>query len=244
MKRLNDILGYEGLKIYQDSECFSFSLDSVMLANFVNIRMNDKKIVDLGTGNGVIPLILAKRTGKSNIIGVEIQDKLCELARESVLYNGYSDKINIVNCDMKEFVSNDLLNSFDLVTCNPPYFKYNELSSLNESIYKLIARHEVKIKLSDIFEISKRLLKEGGKFCIVHRPERLIDILDEFKKNNIEPKRMRFVYESLDKDAIIVLIEGIKNGNSGLKIENPFILYNLDGSKTDEYNQFLTEVRK
>lgn len=223
MEVLNDILGYTDLKIYQNSDFFSFSLDSVMLANFVDIRTRDKKILDLGTGNGVIPLILSKRT-KSDIIGLEIQEKLSDLAKKSIKYNKLDDRITIFNIDMKDFVTNELLNTFDLITCNPPYFKYSANNTVNDSLFKLIARHEVEITLSDIFSIAKKLLKDGGKFAIVHRPERLLEILGEFKKNNIEPKRIRFVYENVNKDAIIVLIEGIKNGHGGLKIENPFVL--------------------
>lgn len=243
MEVLNDILGYENLKIYQNNDFFSFSLDSVMLANFIDIRTRDKKILDLGTGNGVIPLVLSKRTN-SNIIGLEIQKDLSDLASKSVRYNKLQDRIDIININMKNYVTNDLLNTFDLITCNPPYFKYNENNIMNDSLFKLIARHEVEITLSDIFSIAKRLLKDGGKFAIVHRPERLLEIIDQFRKNNIEPKRIRFVYENINKDAIIVLIEGIKNGRCGLKVESPFILYDETGNKTLEYENFIREVRK
>ena len=125
MEVLNDILGYKNRKIYQDTDCFSFSLDSIMLANFVTIRLKDKKIVDLGCGNGVIPLIMSLRTNK-NIIGVEIQNKLADMATRSVQYNNLSEQINIINCNMKDYISNDTFETFDLVTCNPPYFKVNE----------------------------------------------------------------------------------------------------------------------
>ena len=243
MEVLNDILGYEDRKIYQDDKCFSFSLDSVMLANFVDIRLSDSNIVDLGTGNGVIPLILSMRTNKK-IIGVEIQEKLSNLAKKSVLYNKLDDQIEIINLDMKDYVKPELISKFDIVTCNPPYFKIQEKSLVNKDMEKLIARHEIAITLNDIFSISKKLLKDGGKLAIVHRADRLIEILNEFEQNNIVPKRLQFVYESVDKDAIIVLIEGIKHGKSGLRVESPFILHNNDGTNTEQYSKFLSEVRK
>ena len=242
MEVLNDILGYKNRKIYQDTDCFSFSLDSIMLANFVTIRLKDKKIVDLGCGNGVIPLIMSLRTDK-NIIGVELQEKLADMASRSVEYNGLSNQITIINKNMKDYVDNDTFETFDLVTCNPPYFKVNDKNYFNLSKEKVIARHEVEINLADLFVVVKKLLKNNGNFAIVHRTDRLMEILGEFRKNNIEPKRIRFVHEKVNKDSTLVLIEGQKNGNVGLKIEEPFILYNEDGSETEEYKKILTEVK-
>lgn len=242
MEVLNDILGYKNRKIYQDTDCFSFSLDSIMLANFVTIRLKDKKIVDLGCGNGVIPLIMSLRTNKS-IIGVELQEKLADMARRSVDYNVLSEQITIINKNMKDYVDDDTFETFDLVTCNPPYFKVNEKNYFNLSKEKVIARHEVEINLADLFVIVKKLLKNNGNFAIVHRTDRLVEILGEFKKNNIEPKRIRFVHEKVNKDSTLVLIEGQKNGNVGLKIEEPFILHNEDGSETEEYKKILMEVK-
>ena len=242
MEVLNDILGYKNRKIYQDTDCFSFSLDSIMLANFVTIRLKDKKIVDLGCGNGVIPLIMSLRTNK-NIIGVEIQNKLADMATRSVQYNNLSEQINIINCNMKDYISNDVFETFDLVTCNPPYFKVNEKNYFNDSPEKVIARHEVEITLEELLIIVKKLLKNNGNFAMVHRTDRLMEIISLFRKNNIEPKRIRFVHEKVDKESTLVLIEGQKNGNVGLKIEAPFILYNNDGQKTEEYKKLLVEVK-
>lgn len=242
MEKINDILGYENAKIFQNDDCFSFSLDSVMLANFVNIRLRDKKIVDLGCGNGVIPLILYLRTNK-HIYGVEIQSKLVDMAKNSVSLNNLTDKITIINKDMKDFAINNI-ESFDVITCNPPYFKVNEKNYFNLSEEKKIARHEISITLSDVFSVSKKMLKNNGILSIVHRPERLLELLGNFKNNNIEPKRLQFVYSTITKEAIMVLIEGVKNGKPGLKIETPFILFNDDGTKTKEYEQLIKEVRK
>lgn len=242
MQVLNDILGYKNRKIYQDDNYFSFSLDSIMLANFVNIRLRDKKILDLGTGNAVIPLILSLRTDKE-IVGVEIQEKLVLLANKSVNYNKLNDQITIINIDMKEYAKNNN-NSFDIITCNPPYFKANEKNIINLSKEKAIARHELKITLSDIFCVSKKMLKNNGTLALVHRPDRLLEILNLFRANNIEPKRVQFVHENINKESILVLIEGTKNGKPGLKIENPFILYDQYGNKTKEYEMLIKEVRK
>ena len=242
MEVLNDILGYKNRKIFQDTDCFSFSLDSIMLANFATIRLKDKKIVDLGCGNGVIPLIMSLRCDKK-IIGVEIQSKLADMAKRSVEYNGLTDTIEIINCNMKDYISDKTYESFDLITCNPPYFKVNDKNYFNDNIEKVIARHEVEITLSELMIIVKKLLKNNGNFAIVHRTDRLMEILSEFRKNNIEPKRVRFVHEKSNKESTLVLIEGQKNGKVGLKVENPFILYNEDGSETEEYKKLLVEVK-
>ncbi len=243
MEVLNDILGYPNRKIYQDSSCFSFSLDSVMLSNFVTIRYRDQKILDLGTGNGVIPLVLSLRTDKK-ICGVEIQKYLAEMAKKSISFNQLDSQITIVHQNMKEFVNHDTFETFDIITCNPPYFKVNQKNYFNLSMEKRIARHEVEITLSEIFFVAQKLLKNNGNFAIVHRPERLVEILDEYRNHHIEPKRLRFVYERVGKEAILVLIEGQKNGKPGLKIETPFILYQEDGNMTPEYENFNREVKE
>lgn len=154
MERLDDILGYKNRKIYQDDDCFSFSLDSIMLANFATIRMRDKNILDLGCGNGVIPLILSLRTDKK-IVGVELQKKLANLAIKSVEYNDLESQIEILNINMKDYVNTETMEKYDLITCNPPYFKVNEENYFNLSLEKVIARHEVEVTLDDVFCISK-----------------------------------------------------------------------------------------
>lgn len=241
MERLDDILGYKNRKIYQDDDCFSFSLDSIMLANFATIRMRDKNILDLGCGNGVIPLILSLRTDKK-IVGVELQKKLANLAIKSVEYNDLESQIEIINMNMKDYVNTETMEKYDLITCNPPYFKVNEENYFNLSLEKVIARHEVEVTLDDVFCISKKLLKNNGNFAIVYRPVRLMEIFDLFRKNNIEPKRLQFVYEKISKESTLVLVEGQKCGKAGLKIERPFILYNEDGTMTKEYESLCREV--
>lgn len=242
MKVLNDILGYNNLCIYQDPDFFCFSLDSVILANYSNIRLRDNNIIDLGTGNGVIPLILSKRTAKK-IYGVEIQKKCFDLAVESVDYNKLNTQIELINCDIAD-LDEKYFNFFDLVLCNPPYFKLNEKSYLNLSMEKQIARHELTMDLDKLFSVSKKILKNNGNIDIVHRPERLMEIFDVMRKYNIEPKRIKFIYENINKPSTLVLVEGQKCGKVGLKIDSPLVMYNLDGSKTDEYNSLINEVRQ
>ncbi len=241
MERLDDILGYSNLKIYQNSDYFAFSLDSIILANYCNIRLRDKKIVDFCTGNGVIPLILTRRT-KAEIFGIEIQKNLADLAIKSVSYNGLENQIRIINEDVKDF-SKKNISKFDLVLCNPPYFKLNEKSSLNESYEKKIARHEIMIDIEGVCDCAKKVLKDNGNLCLVHRSERLMEIIEILRKNNFEPKRIKFVHETIEKESTLVLIEAQKLGKVGLKIDKPLVLYNIDGSLTDEYKRLQEEVR-
>lgn len=242
MIRLDDVLGYEKLKIFQNSDFFSFSLDSVILANYSNVRLRDKNIIDLCTGNAIVPLILSRRT-KSKIVGVEIQKDIAELAMKSVLFNNLENQISIIQMDAKDY-SKFHLNEFDLLLCNPPYFKVEEKSSLSQSYEKMIARHEVLFNLQDLCNCAKKLLKDNGNICIVHRSDRLMDVLEIFRSNNLEPKRIKFIYENLEKESYMVLVEAQKCGKSGLKVEKPLVLYNLDGSITDEYKLLQEKVIK
>ena len=219
------------MKIVQDSDMFSFSLDSVLLPHFVTINKNIDKILDIGCGNAPIPLILSRRTSKK-IVGVEIQKEVYEMALESVKINNLENQIEIVNADINEYYKELGVDSFDVITCNPPFFKYKDSSNINKSDYKTIARHEVKLNLSNIFNIAKKLLKNNGVIAIVHRPERLIDIILEMKNNNIEPKKIRFVYPKFSSDANILLIEGTKNGRPGIKILPPLYTHLDNGEYT------------
>lgn len=235
MEVLNDLLDYQGLKIYQDTEMFSFSLDSVLLANFVTLNKNIKEVLDIGSGNAVIPMILSTKT-KANITGIEIQEKSFNLGDKSIKYNKLEDKITFINSDIKDYKKNSSQEVFDVITCNPPYFKVVDTSNLNKNDYKTIARHEIKLNLSELFKIASYLLKNKGNIAIVHRPERLIEIIEEMKKNRIEPKRIQLIYPGKDKEANILLIEGVKNGNPGLKILQP-----LYSHKNNEYTD---EIKK
>lgn len=237
MKVTNYLLGYENLKIIQDNEMFNFSLDSVLLPNFITINESVKNILDIGTGNAPIPLILSKKT-KASIIGLEIQKEVSKMAEESVKINNLENKITIINEDAREYAKTTPPESFDIITCNPPYFEVSETSRFNKNDYKTIARHEVTLNLEDILKISRKLLKNGGTLGLVHRPERLMDILITMRKYNIEPKKIRLVYPLKNKEANILLIEGKKNGKKGLKILPPLYSHNKDGSYTEEIKKY------
>lgn len=233
MEVLNDLLNYKNLKIYQNTQMFSFSLDSVLLANFVRINKNIKNILDIGTGNAPIPMILSTKTD-ANITAIEIQKDVYELAKKSIEYNKLENRINLINGDVNEYASGCQTEMYDIITCNPPFFKVTENVKLNESEYKKIARHEIKLNIEQIIKIGKKLLKNNGSLNIVHRPERLIEIITIMKNNNIEPKRIQLIYPKENECANILLIEGVKSGKPGLKVEPPIIAHNSDGSYTEE----------
>lgn len=239
MEVINDLLGYQDLKIYQNTDMFQFSLDSVMLANFVTINKKINNILDIGTGNAVIPIILSKKTN-AKITGVEIQKQSYELACKSLKINNLEKRIEVINDDIKNYYKNIETETFDVITCNPPFFKLEEQSNLNDSVYKKIARHEIALNLEDIIQISKKLLKNKGRLAMVHRPERLIEIITIMKNNNIEPKKICFLYPKQNKEANILLIEGIKNGKPGIKILPPIISHNEDGSYSDKIKIFFS----
>ena len=233
----NYLLGYDNMYIYQDSEMFNFSLDSVLLANFVTINKKYKNIMDIGCGNAPIPLILSTRTS-AKIVGVEIQEEVAKLAIKSVKINNLENQIEVINDDINKLYENLESDTFDVITCNPPYFKYNETSNVNDSKYKVIARHELMLDIKRLLKISRKLLKNNGILAIVHRPERLLDILLEMKNNNIEPKRIQLIYPGVDKEANILLIEGSKNGKPGLKIMPPLYAHDNNGDYTKEIKKF------
>lgn len=233
MEVINYLLGYEEIKIFQNTEMFNFSLDSVLLPNFITINKNVSKILDIGCGNGPIPLILSTKT-TANIIGIEIQEKVAELAKKGVALNNLENQIEIINGDINELYQSYESDYFDIITCNPPFFKVEENSKFNQSDYKTIARHEIKLNLEQIFKIACKLLKNNGIIGIVHRPERLVDILIIMKKYNIEPKKIQFIYPKKNTNANILLIEGRKNGKPGLKILNPLYSHCENGEYTKE----------
>lgn len=240
MEVTNYLLGYKDKYIVQNTQMFNFSLDSVLLPNFVTLNKNIKNILDIGCGNAPIPLILSTKTS-ALITGVEIQKEVYDLAVKSVKINNLENQINIINADINELYNKFETESFDVITCNPPFFKVSEQSNLNKSDYKTIARHEVKLNLDDIFKISKKLLKNNGYVAIVHRPERLLDILESMKKYNIEPKKIQFIYPKTNMEANILLVEGKKNGNKGLKILPPIYTHLENGKYTEQIKKYFEE---
>ena len=240
MKVINDLLNYNGMKIVQDDNYFNFSLDSVLLPNFVTVHTRDKKILDLGTGNAPIPLILSTRTD-AHIYGIELQKEIYDLAVESVQMNKLEDRITLINDNMKNLDKYFEINSFDVIVSNPPYFKLNEQSNINDSVQKTIARHEKEITLEEIIQIAKKYLNNNGVFAMVHRTDRLIEIIDLFKKNNIEPKRIQLIYPKENTESNMVLIEGTKNGKVGLKFLPPLIAHESNGDYTETVKNMFKE---
>lgn len=236
MEIVNSLLNYKDLKIVQNTDWFNFSLDSVLLANFVSINKNTNKIIDFCTGNGPIPLMLSTKSN-AKIIGVELQKEIYELAKKSIEINNLQDKIEILNMNVKDLSIKYETDTFDVITCNPPFFKVNENSILNKNDVKAVARHEIEINLNDIFSVARKILKNNGVISIVHRPERLVEIIEIMKKNNIEPKKIRFVYPKLNSECNIVLVEGSKNGNPGLKILPPLYVHDEEGRYLEEIEE-------
>lgn len=229
---INDLVGYDNLKIYQNSDYFNFSLESVLLPRFCKLK-NNMKIIDFCTGNAPIPLILSTMT-ESKIIGIELQKEIYDLAVKTVKLNKLENKIEILNMDVKDAEFKFDTDTFDLITCNPPYFKYENDNSINKNEIKSIARHEIKITIADVIKIAKKLLKNNGSLVIVHRTERLGEIIDLFNKNNFKIKRMRFIYPKKNNYSNLVLIDAKKNAKEGLKVMKPLICHNNNGNYTNE----------
>lgn len=240
MEEINRLLNYKDLKIVQNTDWFKFSIDSVLLSNFVKITKNTTNIIDFCTGNAPIPLILSTKT-RAKITGVEIQKDVYNLAKKSIEINNLQDRIEILNMDVKDIAQKYESDSFDLITCNPPYFKLKESSIINDNDIKSVARHEIYINLDDIFKVARKILKNNGTIAIVHRTDRLIDIIDCMKKNNIEPKRLQLVYPKFNKESNIVLIEGAKNGKSSLKVLPPIYVHDEDGNYLEEIKKMFEE---
>lgn len=228
---LNDLFDYDGMKIYQDSDKFKFSLDSILLAEFVD-NLNVDTMVDFCTGNAPVPLILSTKT-KAKIYGFEIQKNIYDLAIKSIDINKLNQQIVVYNDNLKE-VSKYLKDECaDLVTCNPPYFKYKDIESLiNEDKEKAIARHEITMDLDSLIKSAKYVLKNKAPLYMVHRCDRLEEVIDTLNKYGFKVKKLQFIYAGFNKEAIMVLIKATKNGNSGsLKVMPPIDILDLKSYK-------------
>lgn len=230
-ERLDD-LGRKGYQIIQNTGRFCFGMDAVLLSEFVHIKKNEC-VADLGTGTGILPILLEAKTEAKQFKALEIQEESVDMARRSVCFNHLQDKIEIVTGDIKEAVKIFGAASFDVVTTNPPYMR-NEHGLKNPEQAKSIARHEVLCNLDDVIKNGAGLLKEYGRFYMVHRPFRLSEIMDALHRYRLEPKRMRFVHPYVNKDANMVLIEAVKGGGINLKLEPPLIVYTEKGKYTEE----------
>lgn len=230
-ERLDD-LGRKGYQIIQDPKRFCFGIDAVLLTGFARVKDGDT-VLDLGTGTGIIPILLEAKTGASHLTGLEIQPESADMAKRSVCYNELEKKIDIVEGDLKNASEIFGRGSFDVVTCNPPYMiGAHGLTGGNES--KTIARHEVLCTFEDVAREAAAVLKPGGMFYLVHRPFRLVELLGTMTKYRLEPKRMKFVHPFVDKEPNMVLIEAKKGARSRVEIEPPLIVYKSPGVYTDE----------
>lgn len=230
MKVINDLYDYENFHIIQDSEVFKFSLDSILLAEFVDKLNPTDKVLDVCTGNAAVPLILSYYY-PNEIVAFEIQEYIAGLAKESIDLNNLENKIKLINDDVKNISQYFPGNNFDVIVANPPYFKYKESSLINENENKAIARHEINLDLESLFEIVKYALKENGSFYLVHLPERLEEILYLCEKYKIIAKKIQFIYTKDDNNANIVLIKCIKNANNSLKVCSPIFIHNYNSYK-------------
>lgn len=219
-------------KIIQDPDRFCFGMDAVLLSGFARVP-EGAKVLDLGTGTGIIPILLEAKTKASHLTGLEIQPDSADMAGRSVQLNHLEEKIDIVTGDIKEAVSLFGAASFDVVTCNPPYMTEHH-GLTGEHAPKAIARHELLCNLEDVISQAAKLLKPGGSFFMVHRPFRLVDIMVLMRQYKLEPKRMKLVYPFVDKDPNMVLIEACRGGKPRMTVEKPLIVYHEPGKYTDE----------
>ena len=231
-ERIDD-LEYKGLKIIQNRNWFCFGIDSILLSSFAKEAKPGSKILDLGTGTGIISILLAEKVKNSEIIGIEIQKEVAEMAKRSVKMNGLENKIEIINDDIKNILKKIEKNSFDVVVTNPPY-KKKQTGIINQNNVKMIARHESTANLEDFISIASKALKNLGIFYIINRPERLADIIENLRKYRLEPKQLKFVYPNIKKTPNLVMIKAVKNGKEFLKIDKPLIVYKENGEYTNE----------
>lgn len=221
------------VKIIQNREVFSYSIDSVLLSRFPKIPSRGL-IVDLCSGNGAVGLFASTRT-KAPIIEVEIQERLADMAERSIQLNDLGEQVQMINDDLKNLLNHVPRTGVDLILCNPPYFKVSETSKKNLSEHYLLARHEITTNLEEICDIARHTLKSNGRLALVHRPDRFLDIIDTLRQYNLAPKRIQFVYPKVGKDANLLLVEAIKDGSTdGLKILPPLFVHKENGDYTDE----------
>ena len=231
-ERIDD-LEYKGLKIIQNTKGFCFGIDSILLSDFAKNIKKEARVLDLGTGTGIIATLLCGKTNLRKVIGVEIQSEVADMAKRSIKLNQLQNKFEIINEDINHIFNQLEKNSFDAVVTNPPYQKKNA-GIINDKEKKVISRHEITATLEDFIKVSKELLKDKGEFYMVHRPDRLVDIFCVMRQYHIEPKVIRFVYPNQKKEPNLVLIKGIKNAKPFLTMEKNLYVYDENGNYTQE----------
>ena len=231
-ERIDD-LKINNYKIIQKKDGFCFGIDSVLLSDFAQDIKNEAKVVDLGTGTGILSILLCAKTNLKQIIGIEVQKEIAEMAERSCILNNLQERFKIINSDINNLDGKISYNEFDTVIMNPPYMKLNT-GKININEKKLISRHEITASLEDFISISSKLLKDKGSVYIVHRPNRLIDVCTLLRKYRLEPKLVRFIYPKKDAQANLFLIKAIKNGGVFLKVDKPLYVYDNNGEYTSE----------
>lgn len=229
-ERVDDL--QNGFYVIQDPDKFCFGVDAVLLSDFTKVKKGEA-VLDMGTGTGIIPILLQAKKNGEHFTGLEIQEECAEMALRSVKYNHVEDKVSIVKGDIKRAAEIFGAASFHVVTCNPPYM-IGQHGLQNPDMPKAIARHEVLCTLEDVAKSASLLLKEKGRFYMVHRPFRLAEIMTTLVKYKLEPKRIQFVHPFIDREPNMVLIEALKSGNSRVTVEKPLIVYKEPGVYTDD----------
>lgn len=237
-----DELELNNLKIIQKIDGFCFGIDSVLLSDFARKIKNNSKVLDLGTGTGILGILLCAKTNLKQITGIEIQKEIADMATRSIMLNNLQKKFDILNCNIKDIDKILKIDSYDAIVTNPPYKKPNS-GKINENKTKLISRHEIEANLDDFIKISFKMLKDKGTLYMVHRAERLVDILSTMRKYKMEPKRIRFVYSNKNSESKLVLIEAIKNAKPFLKIEEPLYIYSENGEYTQEILKIYNKIK-
>ena len=239
-ERIDD-LEFKDLKIIQNKDGFCFGIDAVLLSDFAKNIKKDSEVIDLGTGTGIISILLCGKTNLRKIIGVEVQKEVYDMAYRSIKLNNLDDKFEVINENILNLNNIFENNSFDVIVTNPPYKKQNT-GVVNEEKKKLISRHEILADLEDFIKVSSRLLKDRGEFYMVHRPERIADIFCLMRKYKIEPKEIRLVFSNEKNPPKMVLIKGVKNGGEYLKFRENLYIYKKDGSYTDEILKIYNKI--
>lgn len=240
-ERIDD-LEYKNLKIIQNEKGFCFGIDSVLLSDFAKNIKKNAKVIDIGSGTGIISILLCEKTELEKIYGIEIQEEVANMSRKSAILNDLEKKFEVINTDINDIFNVLSKNEFDAIVTNPPYKPVNT-GARNLETKKLISRHEVKCNLEDIIEKSSKLLKSLGEFYMVHRAERLADIMCLLRKYKLEPKEIRFVQSKINEKPKLILVKAIKNAKEFLKIDSPLIIYRDDGEYTDEILKIYNKKR-
>jgi tRNA1Val (adenine37-N6)-methyltransferase len=241
MRKETTLDGIRDIKVYQNRDGYRFSVDAVLLYAFAEMRYA-RTIADLGTGSGIIGLLLAQKFTEAKVALVELQESLYRLVVKNIEINGLGERVEAVLADIKQVKEKFTSMSYDLVVSNPP-FRKPTTGRLSVGRERAIARHELALQLSDLAGAASYLLKAKGRFFMIYHPERLIEVFDTFRQNRLEPKRVRFVHNDLTAESKIVLIEAVKEGNPGIKIERPLSIYNEDGSYTAEVSAIYGDGR-